>query len=53
MKQTPINKLVEPFKIKWLSTNTEIPYKTLVSQLNGHRKLTLENELKIRQLLTK
>ena len=53
MKQKPINKLVEPFKIKWLSTHTGIPYKTLVSQLNGHRKLTLENELKIRQLLTK
>ena len=53
MTQKPIKELIEPFKTKWLSKQTGINYSTLKSQLNGNRKLTLENELKIRQLLTK
>ena len=55
MKQKPISKLIEGYKLSYISEKTGINYSTLKSQLNPNnpRKLTLENELKIRQLLTK
>lgn len=55
MKQKPIKELIQGFKISWLAEQTGINYNTLQSQLNPNHanKLTLENELKIRQLLTK
>lgn len=55
MKQKPINEILEGVKIVYVSKKTGINYKTLHAQLNPNnpRKLTLENELKIRQLLTK
>lgn len=54
-KQINIKELTQGLKISWLAKQTGINYNTLQAQLNPNnpRKLTLENELKIRQFLTK
>lgn len=48
-------KLIKGYRIIYISNITGINYSTLKAQLNPNnpRKLTLENELKIRQALTK
>ena len=55
MEQKTIRQLIKPYKIIWISQQTGINYNTLRAQLNpkNKRRLTLENEIKIRQLLTK
>ena len=53
MKQTPIKELIKGYRIKHISEICDINYNTLRGQLTGHRKLSYENELKIRQALTK
>ena len=55
MKQPLIKELIKGYKVSWVSKRIGVNYKTLHAQLNPNnpRKLTLENELKIRQLLTK
>jgi len=55
MKQKPIKQLLDGIKLTYVAERTSINYSTLKAQLNPNnpRKLTLENELKIRQLLTK
>lgn len=52
MKQKPIKELLEGLKLSYVSEKTGINYNTLHAQLNANnpRKLTLENELKIRQI---
>lgn len=53
MKQKTIQELTQGYKIPWLAKQIGVNYNTLKSQLNGNRKLTYCNELKIRQFLTK
>ena len=55
MKQKPIIELLEGLKLTFVSYKTGINYKTLHAQLNPNnpRKLTLENELRIRQVFDK
>jgi len=50
-----IVKLIEGYKLSFIAKKTGINYSTLKAQLNPNnpRPLTLENELKIRQALTK
>lgn len=50
-----IYKLIDGYSIRWIAKKTGINEQTLYAQLNANnpRKLTLENELKIRQLLSK
>lgn len=54
MKQKPIKQLLQGYKLTHVSEKTGIKYKTLHAQLNPNnpRKLTLENELKIRQIFS-
>lgn len=54
-KQKTIKELIQGYTKTWISKQTGISYPTLTAQLNDKnpRPLTLENELKIRQLLTK
>lgn len=54
-KQKKIKELIKGYSKAWISRQTGINYNTLKAQLNDKnpRPLTLENELKIRQLLTK
>lgn len=53
-KQQPIKELTKGYKITFISKKTGINYNTLQAQLNPNnpRKLTLENELKIRQIFS-
>ena len=55
MKQKTITQLLEGLKLTFISEKTGINYKTLHAQLNPNnpRKLTLENELRIRQIFDK
>lgn len=55
IKQKQIKQLIKGYKLTYVAEKTGINYSTLKAQLNpkNPRKLTLENELKIRQFLTK
>ena len=55
MKQKPIKQLLEGLNLTYVSEKTGVNYKTLHAQLNpkNPRKLTLENELRIRQIFDK
>ena len=50
-----IKELIDGYSVRWLAKKIGVNEQTLYAQLNAGnpRKLTLENELKIRQLLTK
>ena len=52
MKQKPIKEILEGLKLNYVAKKTGINYSTLKAQLNRNnpRKLTYDNELKIRQL---
>lgn len=54
MKQKPIKQLIKGYKLIYVAEKTGINYSTLKAQLNPNnpRKLTLENELKIRQIFS-
>lgn len=54
MKQKQIKQLIKGYKLTYVSEKTGINYSTLKAQLNPNnpRKLTLENELKIRQIFS-
>lgn len=54
MKQKTIKQLLQGYKLTYVAEKTGINYSTLKSQLNPNnpRKLTLENELKIRQIFS-
>ena len=51
----PIEQIIEGYTVKFLAKKIGVNYNTLLAQLNPNnpRPLTLENELKIRQALTK
>lgn len=55
MKQKPIKEIIEGLKLTYIARKTGINYSTLKAQLNPNnpRKLTLGNELKIRQIFNK
>lgn len=54
IKQKTIKQLIQGYKLTYVAEKTGIKYKTLHAQLNPNnpRKLTLENELKIRQIFS-
>jgi hypothetical protein len=55
MNQKPIKQILLGLKLTYVAKKTSINYSTLKAQLNPNnpRKLTLENELRIRQIFDK